>query len=303
MSEKIKKSFSQCLATFALIVISVLVLLNATGTDFTVPEVKAGEATSSASGQVGNATPIVSAVNVASTTIDLNPNNTTSVIITGTITDTNGGSDISSATATLYATSTNENCSANDNTCYISITCTLGAAVGNDRNATCTTNIWFHSNPGGWGASILAADNSNATGTATDTVPSTVNTLNAVIVTESITYDTLSPGNNMASTTKTIYATTTGNAAIDVQIKGNDMTYGATGTIVAANERYATSTVGWVSGNIASSTNYVNFEVDLAKPTTHPSDSADIIYWGWSVPGGTPIGTYSGTLFFNPVSD
>jgi hypothetical protein len=303
MSEKIKKSFSQCLATFALIVISVLVLLNATGTDFSVPEVKAGAATSSASGQVGNASPSVSAVNVTSDPITLTENSTTSITITGTVTDTNGGSDISAATATLYAISSGDSCSANDNNCYTNITCTLGTVSGNDRNATCTTNsVYFHADPGSWGAKILASDASAASGSATDTTPSTINTLLALIVSGTISYDTLNPGANMTNLTKEVTATTTGNAAIDVQIKGDDMTGVPAGTITITNQRYATSSVLWASGNIATST-YQNFEVDLGKPTSHPSTSTDIVYWGWAVPGGTPIGTYTGTNYFNPISD
>jgi len=303
MSEKIKNSFPQCLVTFTLIMISVLVLLNATGTDFTVPEVKADAATSSASGQVGNATPTVSAVNVISDPITLTENSTTSITITGTVTDINGGSDISAATATFYAISSGDSCSANDNNCYTNITCTLGTVSGNDRNATCTTSgVYFHADPGSWGAKILASDASASSSSATDTTPSTINTLYALIVSGTISYDTLVPGQNMANLTKEVTATTTGNAAIDVQIKGDNMTYGATGTIAIANQRYATSSVLWASGNIASST-YQNFEVDLGKPTSHPSTSTDIVYWGWAVPSGTPVGTYAGTDYFNPVSD
>lgn len=298
MAEKIRKSLSW-------LVILALVCLTTTGVNFLSSGVKAGvEQSTTPSGDVNNIAPTVSAVNITDATITLTENGTTSITITATITDTNGGNDISSATGLFYLVSEGTSCNDDDNDCYTNISCTLGATVGNDKNATCTaTDIYFHAIPGSWGAYVLATDDDAATGSATDTTPSTVNTLNALIVTGTISYDALNPGTNMASTTKTVNATTTGNAAIDVQIKGNAMTFGATGTIAITNQRYSTTTNdAWASANTASSS-YVSLEVDMAKPTTHPSDAGDIIYWAWGVPSGTPDGTYTGTDYFNAVSD
>jgi len=298
VAKKIKKSLSW-------LVILALVCLSTAGVNFFSSEVKAGTAQQSIpSGSVNNIAPTVSAVNITDATVTLTENGTTSVTITATITDTNGGDDISSATGLFYLVSEGTSCNDDDNDCYTNISCTLGATDGNNKNATCTaSDIYFHAIPGSWGAYVLAADNDAATGSATDTTPSTVATLNALIVTGTISYDALNPGANMASTTKAVNATTTGNAAIDVAIKGDAMTFGSTGTIAVTNQRYSTTTNdAWASANTASSS-YVSLEVDMAKPTTHPSDAGDIIYWAWAVPSGTPDGTYSGTNYFNAVSD
>jgi hypothetical protein len=281
-----------------------LICLTTIGVNFLkIQEAKGAAATSSASGTVNNAAPSVSAVNLTSATYDLTENGTTTITVTATITDTNGGTEISSATATIYLVSEGTGCDDDDNNCYTNVACQLGSAVGNDKNATCTaSDIYFHATPGSWGANVLAEDSSASTGSATDTTPSTINTLHALIVTGSVTYDALNPGANMDNLTKTVYATTTGNAAIDVQIKGDDMSDNGN-SIGVENQRYSTTTdCAWASGVSASST-YQNYEVDLAKPTTHPSDSEDIIYWGWTVPTGQPAGTYTGTVYFNPVSD
>lgn len=282
-----------------------LICLTVVGVDFFSSDVRAGDVQQATpSGTVNNVAPTVSAVNITDATVTLTENSTTNITITATITDTNSGDDISSATATFYLVSEGTSCSDDNNNCYTDIGCTLGTTDGNDKNATCTaTDIYFHATPGSWGAYVLTADDDGATGSATDTTPSTVDTLYALIVTGTISYDALNPGANMASTTKAVNATTTGNAAIDVQIKGDAMTFGATGTIAITNQRYSTTTNdAWASATAASSS-YVSFEVAMAKPTTSPSDVGDIIYWAWGVPSGTPDGSYSGTSYFNAVSD
>jgi len=289
----------------------------------TIGEIRADVETPSTSGQVNNVAPSVSGVNLAdadSGDIGLTENTTTTVYCTATITDTNGGADISSCTAVIYRSGVagGAGCTPNNNNCYSvsSANCTLGSAVGNDKNATATAYIYFHADPTDtgtyataqgydsqtWQCQLKGIDAANASSTATDSTPPDITTLTALNTDSSITYDALNPGSNMASTSIALNATTTGNVPIDVQLKGDDMTYGATGTIAVGNQKYATSTAAWASGT-ALTTNYINLEVDMAKPTTSPSDSTDIIYWGWQVPSGTPSGTYSGTNYINAVED
>ncbi len=299
MAEKAKK-------TIPWLMILALIGLTTVGVNFLSSEVEAGAEQSTApSGTVNNVGPTVSAVNITEPTITLTENATTTVTITATITDTNSSSDVDSATATFYLITEGTDCSADDNNCYPDISCTIATSSGNDATATCITyDVQFHAiaSTTGWGAYVLGADDDAATSSATDTTPSTVSTLLALVVGGTITYDALDPGSNMASTTKALNATTTGNAAIDVQIKGDAMTYGATGTIAIENQRFSTTTDdAWASADTASSS-YVTVGVDMAKPTAAPSNQGEIIYWAWGVPDTTPDGSYSGTNYFTAVT-
>jgi len=263
--------------------------------------------------------PTVSSVSLnGGSNITLVENTTTLVSATGTVTDTDGYSDISSVTGKIYRSGVGNDCSADNNNCYEDSACATSSCDGNSCTATCDFNVYFYAEPTddgiyataqGWNtqewiAWIKTIDSQSASSSATNTTQAVdVNTLAALIIDSSITYDALDPGQNMASTTKQIYATTTGNVPIDVQIKGDAMTYGATGTIAVTNQRYSTTiNDAWASANTASSS-YQTLEMDLPKPTAHPSTSTDIIYWGWQVPSGTPDGTYTGTNYFNAVED
>ena len=247
--------------------------------------------------------------------ITLAENTTTLVSATGTVTDTDGYSDITSVIGKIYRSGVGSDCSADNNNCYEDSACATSSCSGNDCTATCDFNVYFFAEPTDngtyaaaqgwdgqhWVAWIKAIDSLNASSSVTNTTQTVnVNTLTALIIDSFITYTTLDPNQNMADITREVSATTTGNVPIDIQIKGDAMTYGATGTIAIENQRYATSSISWASGNAASST-YQTLEMDLPKPTSYPSTSTDIIYWAWGVPSGTPDGTYTGTNYFNAV--
>ncbi|GAI29745.1 unnamed protein product, partial [marine sediment metagenome] len=207
-----------------------------------------------------NAIPTVSAVNLTPSPIVLTENTTTTVTCTATITDTDGGVTISSATGTIYRSGVGYSCSQDDNNCYPNKTCTLSAADGNNKYATCTADIWFHADPTDagvyegetWQCYIIAEDDQAATATNTDDTPPELNTLNALIVTGSISYGTLAAGAT-SSASEIVVATTTGNAAIDVNISGTDMTT-STYSIPVSHQEYATSSVDYGSGTDASNT-------------------------------------------------
>lgn len=273
-----------------------------------VPGVLADVATSRVT--VVNAAPTVSNVVLnGGANITLTENTTTNVICTATITDDNGGSDITSATATVYRTGQGSSCNADDNNCYQNVSCTLSAPDGNNRYATCTVAIWFHAEPtdtgspwesDNWTCYVLAQDTQNATGSATSSAVE-LNTLRALDFSSLIDYGTYGPGQGDASTTHETTATTTGNSAIDVELSGTDMTSDGN-SISVGQQHYATSTVAYSSGT-ALTTTPTAFEVDLPKPTTHPSNSTDIIYWGIQIPSGQPTGTYTGTVTVTAIQD
>ncbi len=259
---------------------------------------------------VGNQLPVVSAVDLNSTNdITLTDNTTTSVTCTALVTDENGGDTVSSATATVYRSgvSNGYSCTDSDNDCYQDETCSL-ANSGNTATATCAVSIWFHADPTDagdyigedWRCYIIAADNQGATSTATDTTPVNLNTVLALNITSSIDYGSLAPG---ASTTvsATTTATTTGNAAIDVKIRGTDLVT-STLTIPGQNQQYSTSIVAYddASTTVMATTteSYKNLVLESVKPTQHnPVQSAatDNIYWGILIPAGQSPDTYTGT--------
>lgn len=267
-----------------------------------------------------NATPTVDSVSLNNgNSITLTENTTTLVSATGTVSDADGYTDITSVQGKLYRSGVSgaENCTLDNNNCYEDTSCATSNCSGNTCDYTCDYNLQFFADPTDtgtyataqgwdtqkWTAWVKVIDSASASSTATNTAETVdVSTLTAINVDSSITYDALDPGQNMANLTKATNATNTGNVPIDVQLKGDDMISGAN-TIAVSNQRYSTTTNDtWANGNQLTSS-YVNFEVDLPKPTASPSNSTDTIYWGWQVPSGTPAGTYTGTNYFNAVED
>ena len=304
MAEKAKKSIPW------LLILALIALSCGIGFQLGVPKIKADTNTVTPTVTVGNAAPTVSNVNLTPDPIVVTENTTTTVTCTATLTDTNGGNDISSATATIYRSGVGSNCSADDNNCYKVASCTLGTASGNDRSATCTADIWFHAEPTDsgtyegetWQCEVTAADSQSATGSGTDSTPPELEAQNAITVTASINYGTLSPGAT-SSASEIITATTTGNTAVDVQLSGTDMTStSTTSTIPVAQQEYALSSVEYGSGTDLSGTP-APLELESVKPTTHPSDQSDDIYWRIGIPSGQDPGTYTGTTTVDAIAD
>lgn len=280
---------------------------------------------------VGNAAPTLSGVvlkmGTSATPIVLTENTTTSVVVVGLITDNNGDSDITGATATIYLTSISgaEACTANDINCYpiASISCALEATDGdNDRNVTCTTGVWFlaeRTDDDGedWTGFISATDGTDyGTGTAVEEV----STLEALDVATSIAYGTLSSGATTSVGSELLtQVTTTGNQALDITLQAvNDMCDSAScpgaNEIASTQQQYSTNSAVLFedSGDsyaeaikLASSTSK-NFNLASATPTTHggnTSDEADDVFWKIGIPGGQAAATYNGTTTITSKAD
>jgi len=265
-----------------------------------------------------NTAPTVDSVSLnGGANITLTENTTTLISAAGTVSDADGYGDISSVQGRIYRSGVGSSCTLDNNNCYEDASCTLSGCSGNTCNYSCDFNVYFHAEPTDegtyataqgwntqtWVAWVKVIDSQSASSTATNSAETVdVNTLTAISVDSSITYDALDPGTNMANLTKVTNATNTGNVPIDVQLKGDDMTFDGN-TIAVTNQRYSTTTNdAWDNGNQLTSS-YVNFEMDLPKPTQSPSNSTTTIYWGWAVPTGKPAGTYTGTNYFNAVED
>lgn len=260
---------------------------------------------------VSNAAPAVSATTFNNgTAITLTENTTTTVYATTTITDANGCTTIAGVSADFYrsaigATGCDAGGEADANHCYPVVACTVvsGSCTGPADTAAdyvCSTNLDYYTDPtdtgtysaDNWVANITAGD-----GTATTTGSGTteVNTLKALDVTASMNYGTLAAGTNTGTTNSTTTVTNTGNSIMDPLISGTDMTGPA--TIIAANQKYASSSFNYSTGGVAlSSTTPAAAAINLAQRTS--GVVAGDVLWGINVPNGTISGAYTGTNTF-----
>jgi hypothetical protein len=96
----------------------------------------------------------------------------------------------------------------------------------------------------------------------------------------------------------------TGNANIDVELSGTDMT-GGISSIDVGEQKYATSTFVYGACSICEFLTGSDepFELDLSKPTSTSTPITDDIYWGLNVPVGTGAVTHTGLNTFTAVSD
>jgi hypothetical protein len=263
-----------------------------------------------------NSAPTVSALILnGGSAITLTENTTTSISVVGTITDTDTFSDISYATGTIYrsgVTSTSS-CVEDDNNCYriASTSCILSSCSGNSCTVTCTMpNVRFFAEPTdsgtysgeNWVAGVSAYDLSSATGFASTSSGVELNTLYALNVTGAIAYGTVGSGSDTAGANQTAEVTNTGNALIDNQLSGTDMTFDVN-TILVSNQKYSTSTFTFSSCTTCTnlSTTPTAYDINLAKPTSITPVTANI-YWGLSIPGGRPPGSYTGTNTFTAIT-
>lgn len=325
MAKKMKK-------TVPWVLILAMVVLLGMGFYFQVPKVReaanlatsadfapnfAYAATAAATGAtVADIAPTVSNVsfNAGDPSFAPTENTVTSVDVTGKISEPNGGAECTTITAVAYISGLTSGCSADDNQCYRDISCTTSTS-GTLISATCAVPIWFFAHPtdvgsskegSTWTASILATDAASNTAEAEDETLPDYTTAYYLDVTDSIAYGSVDPGGDTEGTNQSTGITVTGNAAIDCSLKGTDMTSGTNGTITANKQKYDLAAFTYASGGTAFVAKDTDAALELvaAKPTTTPSDSIDVVYWGLGIDYGTPAATdYEGTNTFTPTGD
>jgi hypothetical protein len=272
----------------------------------------------STSVSIGNSTPAVSAVTVnGNAAITLTENTTQSVIITATVTDNNGCTQITSGgsvTAVLYRSSVSGGgaCAASDNNCYTAITLTdTGTTCSGSADASFdvsgTASVKFFADPtdtGTYSADtwkvLVSANDGTATGTANEGTAVELNTLLALDVTGTISYGSMGVGTNSASSPQTVAVTNTGNANMDPQVSSAAAMTCTVGTIPIANQEYSSSTFTYNSGTDLSSTP-ATLNLALSKPTSTTPVTASS-YWGIAVPNVGVSGSCTGTNVFTAVT-
>lgn len=259
--------------------------------------------------------------------ITLNEGTFKQVTATVTIIDNDGCINISSVDAKIYRSpvaTAGTDCSQNDNNCYIGncVATTTGntCAGGSDISVQydCGFNIWYIADPTDagiyvsdiWAAAATTTDSGSLSGTATNTGQMVeINSLNAVAITSSINYGAIIPGQDTGASNQLVYATTTGNTAIDIDVNGARYLCSDWPTCVANifdvwNQKYDINDVTYASlANTLTSTTSPRLELTNIKPISTTSPEVDIIYWGLNAPGGLPAGTYQSTTTISALSD
>lgn len=246
--------------------------------------------------------------------IILNPGGTARVYATTTVTDLNGYTDLDAATSTMFTTTATAACTADNNNCYIATTtpqCSFTNCSGNSCELQCYADFAFHADPtdtdGGelWYAFLEVVDKSGASNLATSPGIDLL-TMWALEVDDDIDYGALAVFDDTGSTNASTTVANIGNAAIDIEIEGTDLTDGLTSFIPATQQIFSTSTFTYSSCvdcfNLPSTTPQL-IEVDLSKPITVSPPVADEIYWGIAIPFGTKSNPHSGVNTFYVTGD
>ncbi len=289
--------------------------------------------TASTSVTVGNSSPTVSAVSMnGGTNITLTENTFVNATTTFTVTDGNGCSTISSVSAQFAFASTSAalygaNCSYNAQVCYFPTLCaatTTGNTCtgGSDTSVQydCGYKIWYPARPtdgsspglssAQWYVSATATDASAATGNATNTGETIeVVTLNALNVSGSIGFGTVSANADTGGTNQSVTHTNTGNTAIDNQVSGDvmctDYSTCVGGVLQPSQQKFGLSDVTYASltSTLAATTSPASIEFDLATSSATTTAITDLSYWGIAIPNGQTTGAYTGQNTFTAVAD
>ncbi len=289
--------------------------------------------TSSTTVTVGNSAPTVSVTFNGGNNVTLTENTFVHATATLTVTDANGCSTITGNTVQFAFASTSsganvagETCSYNANTCYkptICIATTTGNSCGGGGDTSveydCGFQIWYParstdaSSPGStagiWYVAATTTDGT-ATGFATNTAQTIeVNTLNALNVSASIGYGTVSSNSDTGASNQTITHTNTGNTNIDNQISGDvmctDYSTCAGGVLQHSQQKYSSVNVTYASlaQTLAATSSPATFEMLLATSTATTSAVSTSTFWGIAIPNGQATGAYTGQNTFTAVID
>lgn len=292
--------------------------------------------TSTTSVTVGNSNPTVTAVSMNyGNNVTLVENSFVHATGTMTVTDANGCSTISSVQAKFaFATSVADmwgaNCNYDANICYRAHSCTAtttgnSCTGGADTSAEydCKFEIWYPARPtdgsspgltsASWFLSATATDSGAGTGHATNTGQTIeVNTLNALNVTGSIAFGTVSANSNTGASNQTVTHTNTGNTALDNAISGDVMCTdyptcagGAQGVMQPTQQKFdlIDQTYASLTNTLAATTSPATIEVVLATSTATTSAVTDLSYWGIAIPAGQTTGAYTGQNTVTATAD
>ena len=242
----------------------------------------------------------------ADAAITLSAGGTVVVTASATVTDVNGGADISSASGMLYHSTSTSPGSDDENIHITNATCTLGTPSGNDVVATCKFTMNFMALVGTWTANITAVDSLSAQVSGTD--DNTVNALVALdVVNATVDFSSLELGTNSTSATA-LSVRSQGNAIIDARFKGGTYTCTTTGTIPVGNTKYGLTTGTYDELTTALTADDVtqtgfNLGIRGSGGSANGANSDKIEYWGIKIPTTGVAGTCTNTLTVTAIAD
>jgi hypothetical protein len=258
--------------------------------------------------------PVISTMlfNSGNANIILTPNTTTPITAVASVSDPAGPGNILSATSTIYRTSFGSSCTPNNSNCY-QIPSSNCVFSNNTSTVTCTAGLWYFAQSTGnasssfpsdsWTSAITVKDGGGYTVTATSSIAN-VNVLTAInLSTSSINYGLLIPNTNTGSTNQAVAVQNVGNSSTTLQISGSAFING--GNIIAtSSQHYATS--NFTFGAFAGSEQQLSDSLTTVPGfiLTNPTSTSTVqgnIFWGDSVPSGSPKGIYTATTTFSAV--
>jgi hypothetical protein len=283
------------------------------------PTVFVGQVTSNAT--MLSIIPIASGASIdgGSEAVYLTENTTKNVVVTATVSDNNGCSDIDSVSVKFYRTDVGAgagDAGSNHYTQSASVvggTCTGGGDLSADYTATIAVQYYADPTDVGsanagtnWTADVIPVDGGGAGTTSSDTIE--MATLTAMSVTATVSYGSIPRGLNTGTADQITTVTNTGNVAIGTQVDGYGATNGdgyasvcATGNIPIANEKYAIiASQDYTSSKTALTDTAANI-VTFSVPKSTSAVSSDDVYWGFGVPTSGVDGACTGTIIFTPV--
>lgn len=191
---------------------------------------------------------------------------------------------------------------------------------------SCEFPLWFVADPTvtgtpfaaeEWVAAVAGVDDNNATGTLiiSDQGVDLLSFVALDLLTSTIAYDSLEPGQQMDDLTASSTLQVLGNTGLNQELGGDSMcgdyspgnpcAVSSTSTIPQDQQRYATSTVGYGSGTPLSPTSSpAVLDIRIPKPTATSTPTTGTTYWGIAVPGTINLsGDYTGqNIFIGVVS-
>lgn len=247
--------------------------------------------------------------------ISLTPGTTTTVYATTSVTDFNGYTDLTHATATIYRSGAGAACTPNDNDCYSLTTdagqCIFSSCSGNSCDLICKADIEFYADPTDYGTydgqewlaylevedTVGGYDFASAPGIE-------LTTLRALSADSLINYGALEVNSDTGSYNASTTIVNLGNVPINIDVEATDLTDGGSSLIPASQQKMSTSTFSYsscVSCYQLSSSTPVNLNVNLSKPTVVTPPVETDVYWGIAVPYGVNSAPHTGTNVFTPV--
>jgi hypothetical protein len=247
--------------------------------------------------------------------IALTEGTSTKISVTATANDGNGYQDIVSATSSMYRSAVGSACSADDNNCYqiASTSCSFSSCSGTSCSLSCSAYLRYFADPTDtgtyvaqqWLSKVAVQDSIGLrdTQTASGVEVLTLFGLDLTTLGNNINFGSLTPGGNTGGVNATTTIVNTGNASINVQLSGTDLSGGAS-TIPVGEQKYATSTFVYGSCSVCQflTGSATNVAVNVGKPTSTSTQSKGDLYWGIDVPNGSGATAYSGVNTFTAVS-